>query len=172
MARSYEHNIQSEIKYNLQVIIEGNAFLSNLISSIRLNGGMDENSFLSHILFTADVSSNQKHNTGARTIKDLLLDAGVIQEQDGKYNVTISTERIKNDDMHDDTISNLNNNQIKKKEQNEEQNEMKSEVGIPNPNLPHININLQLTIPESSDPTVYENLFKAMKKYLMSNDDE
>ena len=36
------------------------------------------------------------------------------------------------------------------------------------PSIPTININIELHLPATNDPTVYEELFKAMKKHLFS----
>ena len=36
------------------------------------------------------------------------------------------------------------------------------------PSIPSININIELHLPATNDPTVYEALFKAMKKHLFS----
>ena len=36
------------------------------------------------------------------------------------------------------------------------------------PSIPSININIELHLPATNDPTVYEELFKAMKKHLLS----
>lgn len=38
--------------------------------------------------------------------------------------------------------------------------------------LKEIHINIQLHLPETKDATIYDNLFKSMKKYLLSDDDE
>lgn len=37
--------------------------------------------------------------------------------------------------------------------------------------LPEIHINIQLHLPETSDPTIYDNLFKSLKKHLLSDEE-
>ena len=43
---------------------------------------------------------------------------------------------------------------------------------IVTPPSPTIAINIQLQIPEADDPTVYENLFRALRKHLFDSSDD
>ena len=43
-------------------------------------------------------------------------------------------------------------------------------VHLNNPATPAVNINIELQLPATTDPKVYENFFAAMKKYLKDND--
>jgi hypothetical protein len=54
--------------------------------------------------------------------------------------------------------------------------ELKPELVVPSPvppvriekGIPEIHINIQLHLPPTTDPTVFDNLFKSMKKHLLS----
>ena len=41
-------------------------------------------------------------------------------------------------------------------------------AGVPSAGITAININIQLTLPPTDDPAVYDNLFAALKKHLLS----
>lgn len=173
LARAYEHDIIQEIKKSLQEIITSNSFLSNLVSTIRLNKVMEEDSFISHILYAADSTKNPKNNTGAKAVKEMLVAAGLINEQDGKLAVETTATGTE-----PEQFPNNNTPNIPTAGSNPNTNPDKNKPEIPpipsalGSVLPQININIQLTIPETDNQSVYDNLFKAMKKYLMSNDEE
>jgi hypothetical protein len=51
---------------------------------------------------------------------------------------------------------------------NGNQSQQLSSIASAKNTTPEVHINIQLHLPPASDPAVYENLFKAMKKYLLS----
>ncbi|MGB3478363.1 MAG: hypothetical protein WBB67_04300 [bacterium] len=161
IGRALEVNLPNEVKKNWQKIIETSEFLSNLVSTVRMqqNNRMSVDDFLAHVLYAAGVVKNQFTMTGAKTILDILLEAELLNEIDGQLEVAKpATEEVEQPTIEvEDTGGREHVDQSSKK---------------PLISGPTININIQLELPETEKPEVYENLFKALRKYLMDSDAE
>lgn len=161
LGRALEHERTDEIKSSWQQIVQGNEFLSNLVSTVRMqkNHTMSEDDFKSHILFAADLSKKKYTMTGARAILDILLEAELLGEVDGSLEVAkplTDAERKEKVRLSEPiTMEKISEGNIERHLHN----------------IPAININIQLTLPESEKAEVYENLFKALRKYLIESND-
>ena len=95
-------------------IVSASEFLSNVVSSIRIKEGMEDEALVSHILYVASQKNTASAKNGARAIVALLLESGAIQLADGKYKVSTAAhvahsegEPAGREETHDDdaTIS-------------------------------------------------------------------
>lgn len=162
IGRALEHNRLNEIKKGWQKIVQANDFLSNLISTVSMqtNSRMAGDDFIAHILYVADLTKNQFTTAGARALLDMFLEAELLKEIDGQIEVAKPSMETKeqqgNKGIKETTV-----------EEPEDQGPKRHLVSSPT-----ININIQLALPETEKPEVYENLFKALRKYLMDSDAE
>ena len=88
LGRAYSFNMSEEIVRIWLQITESNEFLTRMLSAIKIRGGMDKNSFISHILYSSGTNSNSSSKAGANTIIDIYKNAGLVVEIDGKINMS------------------------------------------------------------------------------------
>lgn len=138
-------------------IIQGNEFLSKMISALSIKNGMDQTTFHGHILYSSGYRKNKSSITGANTIIELLKIAGFIEEKEGKL---VCKEKI---DMEDE-IQTKNESVI---------DEQKPRISIPhNPNKyksvfsPNIHIDIQIHISPETTLEQIDQIFASMSKYI------
>jgi len=162
LGRAIEHGQAADTTEGLREVIQGSEFLSNLISTVRIKSGMSPDEFQSHVLYVSGLPKKREHQTGARTVLDLLLESGLLLDQDGTLRVPTKVE-------------------APAPESTPEQPGMPQggggDVGhVPDASksiLPpgmQIAINIQLQLPETENPKVYEQLFAALRKHLLESD--
>lgn len=102
MALTHEVNDSQKIWRD---IIEENEFLSKMITAIKIRGGMDRNSFVNHILYSAgNTSTAATAKAGANAIIDIFIDSGLLNEVDDKISFVHSTINEEVDNVSDDMI--------------------------------------------------------------------
>jgi len=156
LARAIELNISADIKSFLLEMIQQTKPLSDLITMLRIKKGMPSKDFATHVLYVSGQKDNQQNRTGANAIVDLLNMAGCIKEDGANY---IATDiKFPQGKKHEP---------IKSTAKRVVSSEEESASTLPNSIVPIVNINIQLQIPETKDASIYENLFKALKKHLL-----
>ena len=75
LSRAYEYSMQDEVTKIWAQILTENEFLMRMLSAVKIRGGMDRESFASHILYSAGISNTKGSKTGANTIIDICLEA-------------------------------------------------------------------------------------------------
>jgi hypothetical protein len=165
LGKAMEHNQEAETKRLLAQIVSASEFLSNVVSSIRIKGGMDEDSLVSHILYVASQKSSAYAKTGARAIVAILTDSGVVEEVDGKY--TVSTAPPGSGDEAED-IPPAKPARESDKGESTSHNIVRKRAGTNG--QPNITISINLQLPDTADPQIYENFFKAMKTHLLTDE--
>ena len=93
LAHALEHTIEEEIVEHWREIIHSSDFLSRLLASVSIRGGMDETTLEAHIAYSAGESKRPAVMTGARTVIDMLRAAGFLTESDGKLTVSMESEQ-------------------------------------------------------------------------------
>ncbi|TCT20801.1 hypothetical protein [Thiobaca trueperi] len=169
LSRALEHNLQEEISASWREVIRGSEFLSNIVSTIRIKGGMASDDVMRHILFASESKNTKANKTGAKTITDLLLLSGLIEENAGKLRVATTVPQSASAEPIDESQSTEVSLLI-----------AQVETATPTPistthpvvnagttfGSPTIAINIQLQLPETDKPEVYEELFKALRRHL------
>jgi hypothetical protein len=92
LARALEHGIHDEIRNYWRAVIGDSEFLSRLVKSIRIRGGMDEATLLAHIAYSAGEKKTPPVMTGARTVVGILRAADLIGDSDGKITVPVDAD--------------------------------------------------------------------------------
>jgi hypothetical protein len=166
LGRAWEHDQKEEVREALWQIVGANEFLSNLITTLRLKGGMSTDEFSKHILYAASLTNTQRNRTGARTIIDLLVEAGLIIESDGHLEIAKSAPA---DSSEAEPGAKPKVEPDKPTEPQANSSQPVAEPKIPKiqvPVAPVVSINIELKIPATDNADVYDNFFKAMKKHL------
>ena len=167
LGRALEHNQEDDTRSFWQEAIQSNAEISKLITAIRLQRGMSPEDLVSHILYVSGQKNNTNARAGARTISDILLVSGLLEERDGQLKVAEPMVGTENEapepsDNSSDAVT---------EETDNGQESLEEKLTIAPPNIPTVAINIQLQIPETENPDVYENLFKALRKHLLNPDE-
>ena len=84
LAAALEHEIAEEQERAWQRLIEGNEFLSKMLSAVRIRRGMEASSLASHIAYSAGAKKSSTSSTGARTVIDILRASGLVIEKDDR----------------------------------------------------------------------------------------
>ena len=167
LARALDHNQSEDIQKYLAQIITTNNFLSNLITTIRIKNSIKRADLSKHILYVSGENDTNENRAGSNAIIDILLLSGLIKEEKGTLTVVSDNLSPKPEKVVDAEIKPAQKDKSEQ-QQKPEQNIDSSGILFNNKNLvPTISINIQLQIPETDNPVVYENFFKALKENLL-----
>ena len=167
LGHAIEHNQEEDIRSAWQKAIKGNERMSSLITTVSIKGGMSPDELLSHILYVLERKSNKDNRRGARTISDILVASGLLEEQDDQLKVP---KPIVGNGNEASEISDTSPGAVEEEINNEQEISEIKQPTVPL-NIPTVAINIQLQIPETENADVYENLFKALRKHLLNPDE-
>lgn len=166
LGRALFHEQVTDIRKHLVDLIQSNESLSDLITTLRIQKAKDKKDFINHILYVSGQSSNQYTKAGASCIAEILIQSGLVNESDG--NLSAPDERMLIEvDKDEDYKTDLEENKIESNMVNKEKYIVSPRRDINYDLKPSININIQLQLPESENPEVYENLFRSLRKNLI-----
>jgi hypothetical protein len=84
LGRALEHNVQEDITKAWQTIVKDNDFLSKMVQAVQIRKGMEISSLISHIAYSAGESKLPGVMTGARTVIKILLESGLVKEDNDR----------------------------------------------------------------------------------------
>ena len=166
LGRALDHSQQAEISKAWQEAISGNEKFANLVTTVRIKRRMSKDELLSHILYVSGKKGTKENRTGARTIVDILITSGLLEQQDGQLQVATPTTEIQEESV-EPTADSVKDEIVESPTERDTPSEQTSIL----PTVPAIAINIQLQLPETENPDVYENLFKALRKHLLNPDE-
>jgi hypothetical protein len=134
LGSAYNLNISKEIARIWNEIIDNNEFLGRMISAIKIRGGMDKSSFISHILYSSGTNPNASAKAGANTIIEIFKCAGLIDDVDGKIRLI---EQIPQEMSIEDKAT--TNNEVAIINNSREESTIKNNITI------NINLNINTT---------------------------
>lgn len=169
LSRALDHNIEEQISASWREIIRGNQILSNVVSTIRIKGGMTPDDVMGHILFASGAKNTKANRTGAKTVTDLLILSGLVEENNGKLRVAAPVPQATTTESLD--VSNKPEMLTAGAPDAGTATPIPAfppvvQPPAPPPSSPTIAINIQLQLPETDKPEVYEELFKALRRHL------
>jgi len=159
---SLANNMEDESITLLHSFLVANDFLDSMITALGIKPRSTED-FQSHIAYSLSKELKGFVKTGTGAVIEMMLFANIIEEKDGLLSPTkASTNPVKtlspkteSTEQEIDSNSTIDSPSVTRKITNE----LGQNVTL--------NINIQLTIPDTDDEKVYENFFKAMKKHLL-----
>ena len=169
LSRALDHNLQEQISASWREVIRSSGFLSNVVSTIRIKGGMAADDVMGHILFASGAKNTKANRTGAKTITDLLVLSALVEENAGKLRVATPVPQSASAEPIEESQGTEVAPPV-----------APVEAAVPGPastvppvinaaptsGSPTIAINIQLQLPETDKPEVYEELFKALRRHL------
>lgn len=93
LARALEYGEESEMRSQWRQVMAGNEFVEKVIAAVRIRKGMEYSTLQSHIAYSAGQPKTKVVLTGAGAVVDILLAAGLTQQQDGKLVAVVDEMR-------------------------------------------------------------------------------
>lgn len=163
LARALDHTIEDQISLAWREI------LSNVVSTIRIKGGMAPDDAMGHILFASGAKNTKANKTGAKTIIDLLTLSGLVESSNGKFQVASPASQ----DVPEKMLATTDQGTLQAPPSSPSSPAVApatTVLQLPPAGFatPTVAINIQLQLPETDKPEVYEELFKALRRHLFS----
>lgn len=166
LGRALDHKQGADAQNYWKESVQTNEKVAGLVTTVRIKGGMTESDFSGHVLYVSGQKNTSGNRTGARCVVDVLIAAGLLQEENGKL-VVSSAPTI---EASEDTEAVVITPEMPGKEPDGAAPRLSPFASAPAAvNLaPQIAINIQLHLPETENAEVYEKLFKALRAHLLS----
>lgn len=172
LGRALHHQQPDEIRRYWHKTVTGNQFLSEQLTAVRVQKGVAEDVLPSKILYNAGASKNNRTKAGARAVVDILVKAGLLTLKDGKY--VIAVEPLRDESAASESViattsesSQPATSQPSAVVDREPTGSAATAAAVGSVHGFSLAVNLQLQLPEFEDPSKYEDLFKALRKYLL-----
>ncbi|OLO12020.1 hypothetical protein BTW10_06415 [Chromohalobacter japonicus] len=183
LARALDHNQSEHVAAAWRKVVRESEFLSNIVSTIRIKGGLSVEDAAGHVLYAAGAKNTKGNRTGARTIVDILVITGLVINDDGMLKVAQTnpddSEPLAKDvpDHGDDQNSDAGFSSNGDTASTAQDTAPVSGIGglssqIKGNGAPTIAINIELHLPATDNPEVYDQLFKSLRKNLLSPEDD
>jgi hypothetical protein len=169
LGKALDLNMKEETTRAWREVIQGTEFLSNLVATARIKGSMDDDAFIGHILYASGNPNKSAPKTGARTTLELMLVSGVLQREENKKIVVATPDESSVDGpstAENETAAGTESPPIAPVVRTDQVHATVLPTG-----LPAVSITIQLQLPETENAEIYENLFKALRKHLLSPDE-
>lgn len=84
LADAIEHGIPEEIAKRWRTLIAESDFLQKVLAAVKIRKGMERSALESHIAYTAGEKKTARVMTGAGTLVEILMEAGLLKQENGK----------------------------------------------------------------------------------------
>jgi len=171
LGRALDHNQIEDVKACWKNMVSSNEGVSGLVTTVRIKGGMTSEELSAHILYVSGQKNTKDNRTGANALVEILKASGLVELSDGKIIVSQPNSGSAHHSLSEPPEEDIPAAPI----------ESQVPPTTPPPNTqsqpvyqvaaqatPQIAINIQLHLPETDNPEVYQNLFKALKENLLS----
>jgi hypothetical protein len=169
LGRALHHQQADEIKQYWQKTVASNPFMSEQLTAVRIQKGIDEEEFPGKILYNAGATKTKNSEAGARAVADILVKAGLLTVKDGKY--IIATAPTSGPDTEAEGSAATAAPAVADAPPADTPRSPAAAVAAGQGQGFSLAVNLQLQLPEFEDPSKYEDLFKALRKYLLPQAD-
>lgn len=166
--RSIEFNRKSEAKMLWAQAIETSEVFSELLVFVRSRRNVTPEEFIDDILYQSNRSVTSSNKTGARCVYDVFLEAEILTENDGQVFISNNETAAPLGESEMETNTSGKSEELLEKINKPTTNALSREYIH---SAPSIAINIQLHLPATDDPAVYNNLFSALKEHLFPDGD-
>ncbi|WP_417534753.1 hypothetical protein [Marinobacterium stanieri] len=184
LARALDHNQSEHVAAAWCRVVRENEFLSNIVSTIRIKGSISVEDAAGHVLYASGAKNTKGNRTGARTIVDILIITGLVINNDGMLKVAQTNPEgsellVKEVPEHGDSQKNSDASFASNGDAASTTQHAAPVSGIEGLSsqikghgVPTIAINIELHLPATDNPEVYDQLFKSLRKNLVSPEDD
>lgn len=169
LGRALDHNQTGDIKECWKAMVSGNEGVASLVTTVRIKGGMSPDDLSAHILYASGQKNSKANRTGANALIEILKASGLVELLDGK--IVISKPNGEPEVNPIIAAADTAAPQIAPPSQEPAESIPEASPAahqIVSHSTPQIAINIQLHLPETDNPEVYENLFRSLKEHLLT----
>jgi hypothetical protein len=166
LGRALDMKREDEAKEAWQEALRSNETMANLVTTVRIKGGMTAEDLASHILFVSGEKNTKGNRTGARTVVEILKESGSFEESDGLLHVAAPEAAPSG---FPPALPKKPDESVQPEPEAPETTTKRAQVL--SAAHPSITINIQLQLPETENAEVYEKLFKALRTHLLNPDE-
>lgn len=159
------NDMEEEASKILHQLLAQNEFIESMVTALSIKPRSPDD-FQSHIAYALGKELKGHAKTATGSVIDMMLFSKLIEEEEGLLSPiepekTTNSVEVDTNPTPTPNPSGTTNPQTPNLLTQNFTNELGQNVTL--------NINVQLTIPDTEDEKVYENFFKAMKKHLLSS---
>jgi len=155
------NGMEEEASKQLKKLLAGNEFIESMTTALSIKPRSSDD-FQSHLAYSLGKELKGRNKTGAGSLVEMMLYANIIHEEEGLLSPVKSESTAKPKEVEKKETP------VKAKEETGVSETITKKITNELGQNVTLNINVQLTIPDTDDEKVYENFFKAMKKHLLS----
>lgn len=156
LGRALDHDREADIRSCWREVVSANKEIAKLVTTVRIQGGMTEEYLATQVLYVSGQRKTSQNRTGANTVVEILKVSGLLVLDDGKLVVSQPSNDEAENPVEDNIIP----------QPEAKASDQVNQFTVQSP--PQIAINIQLHLPETKEPEVYQNLFKALKENLLT----
>lgn len=171
LGRALDHNQFADAQACWKELVSSNEGIAGLVTTVRIKGGMSTEDLSAHILYVSGQNNTKANKTGANALVEILKASGLVELSDGKLVVAQPNgdPEISIAQVEESPVTQQENSTAQPQAALQGTNQQaQSTYGVATQSPPQIAINIQLHLPETDKPEVYESLFKALKDNLLS----
>lgn len=176
LGRALEYKQDADAQSYWKEAVQTNQQVSGLVTTIRIKGGMAETEFFKHVSYVSDQKKTSGNSTGVRCVVEVLLAAGLLQEENGKLSVSVAPEQETPPDIAATVASATSvgaavvngNGSASSLAADRPGKAVPPDFLMTTGAVPQIAINIQLQLPETENGEVYEKLFRALRENLLN----
>lgn len=158
------NSIDDQASSHIRNLFSENEFLESMITALDIKPRTNDD-FQSHIAYSLGKELKGRNRTGSGALIEMMLYSNMIVENEGLLSPNKKYPILKVNPLPENVEPKLSGTEENKpSDQQSITRRLTNELGQ---NVT-LNINIQLTIPDTEDEKIYESFFKAMKKHLLS----
>lgn len=169
LGRALQFEQLEEARAVCRALVRENEFVSGLVTTVRLRSGMSVDALAKHVLMVSGAKKTKENETGARALIEFLEFSGFVVREDGNLNVT--KESLDGRQSH---VGDGDYEQAQAASPEDPAVDLPTPRTSPPPDIrsstPPLTINIELHIPATDNAEVYDNLFRALRQHLMSDE--
>ena len=181
LTRALSSDDEEQVRRGWRRFVDQTPFLQDCVNTLRIQSLVPTTKFLKYLVTASGETSNAHVRTGARTLTDILIQAGVVCEQDGSVSAVANTDSADGDaDGEDESRVPLDG--VPRSSASEQGSSVSEPTTIPtDPRsarqvdtkgalMSTVAINVELHVPATEDYGIYEKLFRALRVELLERD--
>lgn len=180
LTRSVSSDDEEEVRRGWRRFVDQTSFLRDCVNTLSIQSSMATTKFLKYVVTASGETSNAHVRAGARALTDILIQAGVVCEQDGSVSAVANPDSTggESDDVDESRVAVEETPQSPSREPASvsgpttipTESRRVRQVDTNGALMSTVAINVELHVPATEDYGIYEKLFRALRVELLERD--